>query len=99
MRKVNNYIFNVEEFSNRITKQIQQIQEIILNSGRTEFSRQELEEILNEGEKNGTLITRQAPWRIFSYYKNEMIRRGSLEVRSTEMEDKNSEELEEVINI
>tara|TARA_A100000172_G_scaffold79265_1_gene65966 strand:- start:2170 stop:2454 length:285 start_codon:yes stop_codon:yes gene_type:complete len=84
MKKANIYVFNVENFAVRITKQIQQIQAAVEDSESTTFTKSELEQLLNMAEDSGTLITRQAPWRIFAYYKNEMIRRGILEVRAIE---------------
>lgn len=90
------YSFNIpSELDSKLTPQIKQILGGISESGNSEFQESELKSLINELAESGKLKTRQNPWRIFQYYRANMISAGICKM-SNSAED--SEEIDEVVN-
>lgn len=49
-------------------KQVKDIMEIVVASKQTEFVETDLDNLLQRGVKEGKLVTKQAPMRVFKYY-------------------------------
>ena len=76
MKKSNRfYSFTLDEstLSEKLTPQILQIFSVILKSGNSEFAEADLKKLVESAKKDGVLKTRQSSWRIFSYYRANMI--------------------------
>ena len=90
------YSFDIpSELDSKLTPQIKQILGGISESGNSEFQESELKSLINELAESGKLKTRQNPWRIFQYYRANMISAGICKM-SNSAED--SEEIDEVVN-
>ena len=90
------YSFNIpSELDSKLTPQIKQILGGISESGNSEFQESELKSLINELAESGKLKTKQNPWRIFQYYRANMISAGICKM-SNSAED--SEEIDEVVN-
>tara|TARA_R100000742_G_scaffold3756_1_gene895 strand:+ start:210 stop:506 length:297 start_codon:yes stop_codon:yes gene_type:complete len=83
------------EFDSKMTPQIKQILEGISESGNSEFQESELKNLINELAESGKLKTRQSPWRIFQYYRANMISAGICKMSNSELD---SEEVSEAVN-
>ena len=90
------YSFDIpSELDSKLTPQIKQILGGISESGNSEFQESELKSLINELAESGKLKTRQNPWRIFQYYRANMISAGICKM-SNSAED--SEEIDEAVN-
>ena len=65
-----------------------QIFSVILKSGNSEFAEADLKKLVESAKKDGVLKTRQSSWRIFSYYRANMISDGFLTMKSEEITPK-----------
>ena len=91
MKKSNRfYSFTLDEstLSEKLTPQILQIFGAILKSGVSEFAEADLKKLVESAKKDGVLKTRQSSWRIFSYYRANMISDGFLTMKSEEITPK-----------
>ena len=91
MKKSNRfYSFTLDEstLSEKLTPQILQIFSVILKSGNSEFAEADLKKLVESAKKDGVLKTRQSSWRIFSYYRANMISDGFLNMKSEEIAPK-----------
>ena len=89
------YSFEIpEELDSKMTPQIKQILGGISESGNSEFQESELKTLISELAESGKLKTRQNPWRIFQYYRANMISAGICKMSSSQ----DSEELSEAVN-
>ena len=91
MKKSNRfYSFTLDEstLSEKLTPQILQIFGAILKSGVSEFAEADLKKLVESAKKDGVLKTRQSSWRIFSYYRANMISDGFLTMKSEEITQK-----------
>ena len=91
MKKSNRfYSFTLDEstLSEKLTPQILQIFSVILKSGNSEFAEADLKKLVESAKKDGVLKTRQSSWRIFSYYRANMISDGFLHMKSEEITPK-----------
>ena len=91
MKKSNRfYSFTLDEstLSEKLTPQILQIFSVILKSGNSEFAEADLKKLVESAKKDGVLKTRQSSWRIFSYYRANMISDGFLTMKSEEITSK-----------
>tara|TARA_R100000306_G_scaffold40506_1_gene39741 strand:+ start:740 stop:1042 length:303 start_codon:yes stop_codon:yes gene_type:complete len=91
MKKSNRfYSFTLDEstLSEKLTPQILQIFSVILKSGNSEFAEADLKKLVESAKKDGVLKTRQSSWRIFSYYRANMISDGFLTMKSEEITPK-----------
>ena len=91
MKKSNRfYSFTLDEstLSEKLTPQILQIFSVILKSGNSEFAEADLKKLVESAKKDGVLKTRQSSWRIFSYYRANMISDGFLNMKSEEITPK-----------
>ena len=91
MKKSNRfYSFTLDEstLSEKLTPQILQIFGAILKSGVSEFAEADLKKLVESAKKDGVLKTRQSSWRIFSYYRANMISDGFLNMKSEEITPK-----------
>ena len=91
MKKSNRfYSFTLDEstLSEKLTPQILQIFSVILKSGNSEFAEADLKKLVESAKKDGVLKTRQSSWRIFSYYRANMISDGFLTMKSEEIASK-----------
>ena len=91
MKKSNRfYSFTLDEstLSEKLTPQILQIFSVILKSGNSEFAEADLKKLVESAKKDGFLKTRQSSWRIFSYYRANMISDGFLTMKSEEITSK-----------
>ena len=90
------YSFDIpSELDSKMTPQIVQILGGISESGNSEFQESELKTLINELAESGKLKTRQNPWRIFQYYRANMISAGICKMPNS-AED--SEEIDEAVN-
>ena len=90
------YSFEIpEELDSKLTPQIKQILEGISESGNSEFQESELKTLIYELAESGKLKTRQNPWRIFQYYRANMISAGICKM-SNSADD--SQEVSEAVN-
>ena len=90
------YSFDIpSELDSKMTPQIVQILGGISESGNSELQESELKTLINELAESGKLKTRQNPWRIFQYYRANMISAGICKM-SNSAED--SEEIDETVN-
>lgn len=99
MKKSNRfYSFTLDEstLSEKLTPQILQIFSVILKSGNSEFAEADLKKLVESAKKDGVLKTRQSSWRIFSYYRANMISDGFLQMKSEEI--KPEVETSQVVN-
>tara|TARA_A100000172_G_C3021390_1_gene103231 strand:+ start:202 stop:441 length:240 start_codon:yes stop_codon:yes gene_type:complete len=78
-----------------MTPQVKQILEGISESGNSEFQESDLKNLINELADSGKLKTRQSPWRIFQYYRANMISAGICKMSNSEPD---SEEVSEAVN-
>ena len=88
MKKSNRfYSFTIDEstLEQKLTPQITQIFSVILKSGISEFAEADLKKLVEDAKKDGILKTRQSSWRIFSYYRANMISDGFLQMKSEEI--------------
>ena len=91
MKKSNRfYSFTLDEstLSEKLTPQILQIFSVILKSGNSEIAEADLKKLVESAKKDGVLKTRQSSWRIFSYYRANMISDGFLTMKSEEITSK-----------
>jgi len=91
MKKSNRfYSFTLDEstLSEKLTPKILQIFSVILKSGNSEFAEADLKKLVESAKKDGVLKTRQSSWRIFSYYRANMISDGFLTMKSEEITSK-----------
>ena len=99
MKKSNRfYSFTIDEstLEQKLTPQITQIFSVILKSGISEFAEADLKKLVEDAKKDGILKTRQSSWRIFSYYRANMISDGFLQMKSEEI--KPEAETSQVVN-
>ena len=99
MKKSNRfYSFTIDEstLKQKLTPQIVQIFGAILKSGISEFAEADLKKLVEDAKKDGVLKTRQSSWRIFSYYRANMISDGFLHMKSEEI--KPEVETSQVVN-
>ncbi len=90
------YSFDIpSEFDSKMTPQVKQILEGISESGNSEFQESDLKNLINELADSGKLKTRQSPWRIFQYYRANMISAGICKMSNSEPD---SEEVSEAVN-
>tara|TARA_R100000234_G_scaffold46829_1_gene28012 strand:- start:27142 stop:27486 length:345 start_codon:yes stop_codon:yes gene_type:complete len=86
-----NFVFNEDEITKaltgnvKMTPQIKQILQRVVEGGTTQFTEAELKTFIDDIASDGYLVTRQKPWRIWSYYKNDMI--GNDYVRQENLSD------------
>ena len=88
MKKSNRfYSFTLDEstLKQKLTPQITQIFDVILKSGISEIAETDLKKLVEQAKVDGILKTRQSSWRIFSYYRANMISDGFLTMRSEEI--------------
>ena len=67
-----------------------------MKSGISEFAETDLKKLVEQAKVDGILKTRQSSWRIFSYYRANMISDGFLTMRSEEI--KPEVETSQVVN-
>ena len=99
MKKSNRfYSFTIDEstLKQKLTPQITQIFDVILKSGNSEFAEADLKKLVESAKVDGILKPRQSSWRIFSYYRANMISDGFLTMRSEEI--KPEVETSQVVN-
>ena len=99
MKKSNRfYSFTLDEstLKQKLTPQITQIFDVILKSGISEFAETDLKKLVEQAKVDGILKTRQSSWRIFSYYRANMISDWFLTMRSEEI--KPEVETSQVVN-
>ena len=90
------YSFEIpSDFENqKMTPQVYQILSGISESGVSEYSETELKTFVQKLANDGKLKTGQKPWRIFQYYRAQMINAGSCKLSNVE----DSEEKSEAVN-
>ena len=90
------YSFEIpSDFENqKMTPQVYQILSGISESGVSEYSETELKNFVQKLADDGKLKTGQKPWRIFQYYRAQMINAGICKMSNVE----DSEEKSEAVN-
>ncbi len=90
------YSFEIpSDFENqKMTPQVYQILSGISESGVSEYSETELKTFVQKLANDGKLKTGQKPWRIFQYYRAQMINAGICKMSNVE----DSEEKSEAVN-
>ena len=90
------YSFEIpSDFENqKMTPQMYQILSGISESGVSEYSETELKTFVQKLANDGKLKTGQKPWRIFQYYRAQMINAGICKMSNVE----DSEEKSEAVN-
>jgi|TARA_R100001530_G_scaffold42686_2_gene32517 hypothetical protein len=90
------YSFEIpSDFENqKMTPQVYQILSGISESGVSEYSETELKTFVQKLADDGKLKTGQKPWRIFQYYRAQMINAGICKMSNVE----DSEEKSEAVN-
>ena len=90
------YSFEIpSDFENqKMTPQVYQILSGISESGVSEYSETELKNFVQKLAADGRLKTGQKPWRIFQYYRAQMINAGICKMSNVE----DSEEKSEAVN-
>ena len=90
------YSFDIpSELDSKLTPQIKQILGGISESGNSEFQESELKSLINELAESGKLKTKQNPWRIFQYYRANMISAGICKMQNS---TEDSEEIDKAVN-
>ena len=98
MSKQKNRVYSFEipsDFENqKMTPQVYQILSAVSESGVSEYSESELKTFIEKLAESGKLKTGQKPWRIFQYYRAQMINAGICKMSNVE----DSEEKSEAVN-
>ena len=94
-KNIRAYSFDIpSELHSKMTPQIRQILGGISESGNSEFQEPELKTLVSELAESGKLKTTQNPWRIFQYYRANMLSAGICKMSNAQ----DSGELSQAVN-